>query len=129
MDNKIKQINKRIESVIVVTLEIFLAFIRALIIVTLLAGAFASFLLLYKLYPRLFGEFVLIVAPVTVLILQILKFVAGVGIGLCIGYELFNLIIFMHNDIQKAKKRRDGKREKFLDDLADKIIKRGKNKR
>lgn len=128
MNEKIKQINETIWKFIKFTIDIFFGIFNGIITITLLVGSFTSLILLYKLYPEIFTKLVVSLLPLFILFIQIMKALMGIMISLAIGYLIFNLVIFIINTREKSIERIRIKREKFLDDLANKLKKKLKRK-
>ncbi len=113
-------VEKRLNRVISLLIQSFNLIIYLLIVFLLLAGSVASLTLLYKMYPEPGLQLLKLVfiASKTFVIIAISLVISGV-VWLFIG---------LTNTLEVSRQNRIIKREKFLDDLALKLIKRGVKK-
>ena len=128
MNKKSKEISEAVKKCIGFTFEILVAFLNVLVTVLIITGSIASLVILYKLYPQMFIMLSTAISPVVIMMITIIKFLVGLLIALVVGYLLFNLAIFMIKVSKESRDRQDKKREEFLDDLTNKIVKKIKKK-
>jgi len=117
-DEKIEEISKGLKDGISFCFWTVISLLNTFLRFVVIGGAIASFILLYKLFPSYFNKILL----VFVRVLAIIGLIFGaIWIGIKLG-------LFMFDVTKRNRIKREKSREKFLDDLADKMNKRLKKK-
>ncbi len=125
---KEKQILRTIGKSVGISFELLISFINALITFTLLSGSVAAITLLYKLYPEIFITSLLVLLPLITILWKIIIILLWIFTILVLAYIIYFSIITMNNILKKSKKKREQRREIFLNDLVDKLKKKLKKK-
>lgn len=123
-----KKLKKSIKEIISFLFNLLVGIVNVAVTVILIFGAMASLVLLYKLFPETALTILKPLFTLSVMFLTIIKFLIYLLLTWMFIYVIFLIYGLMKKTIRELNIQKEIKREKFLNDLAKKLNKKGKKK-